>query len=654
MLKVTQQAQKREWFMAGNRVEAEEDWSALLGAEGALAGSLPHFRPRAQQVAMAEAVARVLAEGGTALIEAGTGTGKTFAYLLPAFLSGRKVLISTGSKALQDQILEKDVPLLQQALGRPLPITRLKGRSNYLCRYRLRRFAAEGVAADLARQLEVVAFWAGQTRDGDIGELAALAEDAQVWPLVTSTKDNCLGSDCPDHAQCHVMEARRRAQEADILVVNHHLLFSDLALKAEGMGDLLPRVEAMIIDEAHQVADLASRFFGQHLSSHQLLEWARDSVAEGLLEAPDDGEISARAEAMLTAVEAWRALWMGMADRGEWRPPGQDAAGRAYAALLAAAGALAAPLAAAACRGKGLEQCARRAGELLEALAFFAGANAMATVFWYERRGRGLSLHATPLDIAEPFRRHLLDRMERLVLTSATLRVDGDFAHLERALGLEGAEGLALASPFDYARQSVLYLPPRLPDPGSAGFTIACLEAALPVLRAARGRAFFLFTSHRALQEAAAWLPGRLDYPILVQGSMARPRLLEAFRRLGNAVLLGAASFWEGVDVPGDALSCVIIDKLPFTSPADPLFRARSEQCQSSGGDAFREVQIPQAVIALRQGAGRLIRSEADRGVLMLCDPRLQSRSYGRIFLHSLPPMRKVYALAEVEAFLRA
>ncbi|WP_461274252.1 ATP-dependent DNA helicase [Acidithiobacillus sp.] len=647
--------QKREWFMARNRAEAEEDWGALLGAEGPLASCLPHFRPRAQQVAMAEAVARVLVEGGTALIEAGTGTGKTFAYLLPAFLSGRKVLISTGSKALQDQILEKDVPLLLQTLGRPLHITRLKGRSNYLCRHRLQRFATEGVVVpELARQLEVVACWAGQTREGDIGELAALAEDAQVWPLVTSTKDNCLGSDCPDYAQCHVMEARRRAQEADILVVNHHLLFSDLALKAEGMGDLLPRVEAMIIDEAHQVADLASRFFGQHLSSHQLLEWARDTMAEGLQEAPDDGEISARAEAMLTAVEAWRALWTGVVDRGEWQSPGQDAAGGAYAALITAAGALAATLTAAACRGKGLEQCGRRAGELLEALAFFASANAKGTVFWYERRGRGLSLHGTPLDIAEPFRRHLLDRVERLVLTSATLSVDGGFAHLERALGLEGAQSLALASPFDYAGQSVLYLPPRLPDPGSQGFTVACLEAALPVLRAAGGRAFFLFTSHRALQEAAVWLPGRLDYPILVQGSMARPRLLEAFRRLGNAVLLGAASFWEGVDVQGEALSCVIIDKLPFTSPADPLFRARSEQCQSSGGDAFREVQVPQAVIALRQGAGRLIRSEADRGALMLCDPRLQSRSYGRIFLNSLPPMRKVYALAEVEAFLRA
>ncbi|MGR2928747.1 ATP-dependent DNA helicase [Acidithiobacillus ferriphilus] len=630
-----------------------EDWSVLLGQGGALAQVLPQFRAREQQQAMAAQVAHTLRDGGVALIEAGTGTGKTFAYLLPAMLSGRKVLVSTGSKALQDQILEKDFPLLLRTTGKPLRVSRLKGRANYLCRHRLQRFSAEGVAPALAAPLARVADWAGQTREGDVGELTSVPEDSPVWPLVTSTRDNCLGSDCPEYGRCHVIEARRQAQEADILVVNHHLLFSDLALKANGMGDLLPRVEAMVLDEAHQVLELAGRYFGQQLSSHQLWDWARDSRTETLTEAGDDECLLAAAAQVETLTTAWRTALGPGEERGSWTLQTDKMQSVAFARLRQAVAELSQALTVAATRGKGLEQCAARGAALLATVDFFTAHNTPNMVFWQEKKTRTVQLHATPLDVSASLQRHLLEPVESVILTSATLRVGGSFASTERALGLTGASTFTAASPFDYARQSLLYMPPAMPEPNHPTYTHACLEAAVPIIEASGGRTFFLFTSHRALQEAAAALPQRLSFPILVQGSMPRPRLLDHFRSLGNAVLLGAASFWEGVDVQGEALSCVIIDKLPFANPADPILRARTEQCQAAGGEPFRELQIPQAVIALRQGVGRLIRSEADRGVLMLCDPRLRTKGYGRIFLDSLPPMQRVSDLDAVQAFWR-
>ncbi|MBU2858771.1 ATP-dependent DNA helicase [Acidithiobacillus ferrooxidans] len=630
-----------------------QDWSVLLGEAGALARALPQFRAREQQQAMAAQVAHTLRDGGVALIEAGTGTGKTFAYLLPAMLSGRKVLVSTGSKALQDQILEKDIPLLLRAMGKPLRVSRLKGRANYLCRHRLQRFSAEGVAPALVAPLARVADWAGRTREGDVSELTSVPEDSPIWPLVTSTRDNCPGSECPEYGRCHVIEARRQAQEAEILVVNHHLLFSDLALKANGMGDLLPRVDAMVLDEAHQVLDLAGRYFGQHLSSHQLWDWGRDSRAETLAEAGDDEGLLAAAAQVETQTTAWRTVLGPGDERGSWALNPDSAEGSAFARLRQAVAELGQALNAAAARGKGLEQCAARGVVLLATVDFFAAHNAPNMVFWQEKKARTVQLHATPLDVAAPLQRHLLEPVESVILTSATLRVGDSFASTERALGLTAVSTLTAASPFDYARQSLLYLPPLMPEPGHPSYTRACLDAAAPVIEASGGRTFFLFTSHRALQEAAVSLPQRLSFPILVQGSMPRPRLLDRFRSLGNAVLLGAASFWEGVDVQGEALSCVIIDKLPFANPSDPILRARTEQCQAAGGDPFRELQIPQAVIALRQGVGRLIRSEMDRGVLMLCDPRLRSKGYGRIFLDSLPPMRRVSSLDAIHAFWR-
>ena len=630
-----------------------EDWSVLLGEAGTLAQVLPQFRARAQQQDMAAQVARTLRAGGVALIEAGTGTGKTFAYLLPAMLSGRKVLISTGSKALQDQILEKDIPLLLRAIGTPLRISRLKGRANYLCRHRLHRFSTEGVAPTLAVPLARIADWAGRTREGDVGELTTVPEDSPVWPLVTSTRDNCLGSDCSEYGHCHVIEARRQAHEAEILVVNHHLLFSDLALKASGMGDLLPRVDAIVLDEAHQVLDLAGRYFGQHLSSHQLWDWGRDSRAEALTEAGDDEQLLAAAAQVETQTTAWRTALGPGEERGSWTLHPDSAQTPVFARLRQAVADLTQALNAAASRGKGLEQCAARGAALLSTMDFFTAQNTPDMVFWQEKKARAVQLHATPLDVATPLQRHLLEPVDSVIFTSATLRVDDSFASTERALGLTAANTFTAISPFDYARQSLLYLPSAMPEPNHPTYTEACLGAAAPVIEASGGRTFFLFTSHRALREAAASLPQRLSFPILVQGSMPRSRLLDRFRRLGNAVLLGAASFWEGVDVQGEALSCVVIDKLPFANPSDPILRARTEQCQAAGGDPFHELQIPQAVIALRQGVGRLIRSETDRGVLMLCDPRLRSKGYGRIFLDSLPPMRRVSSLDAIHAFWR-
>ncbi len=630
------------------------DWSESLGQNGPLAQLLPNFRAREQQQAMAAHVAATLREGGVALIEAGTGTGKTFAYLLPALLSGRKVLISTGSKALQDQILEKDIPLLLRVVGKPLQVSRLKGRANYLCLQRLQRFSNEGVAPLLAAPLGRVVDWAGRTRAGDIAEVSAVPEDSPVWPLVTSTRDNCLGSECPEYQRCHVVEARRQAQDADLLVVNHHLLFSDLALKANGMGDLLPRVEAMVLDEAHQITDLAGRYFGRQLSSHQLWEWARDSRAEALCEAADDAHLLQAAADVENATTAWRSELGAGEDRIIWALSAGSPQHVAFMQLHRAVAELQQGLQQAAARGKGLEQCAARGASLQASVEFFLQHNAPEMVFWQEKRTRTVQLHATPLDVSAALQKFLLEPVEALVLTSATLRVGDSFANTERALGLIGASTFNAPSPFDYTRQALLYLPAGLPEPQHPAYTAACLEAAVPVIDASGGRTFFLFTSHRALQEAAIWLPKHLDFPVLVQGSMPRSRLLDRFRSLGNAVLLGAASFWEGVDVQGEALSCVIIDKLPFANPSDPILRARTEQCQAAGGDPFRELQIPQAVIALRQGVGRLIRSEKDRGVLMLCDPRLRSKGYGRIFLESLPPMRRVTELTAVQQFWKA
>lgn len=630
------------------------DIHSILSAEGAFAKLIPGFVPRAQQQALALAVAEALEQRQVFIAEAGTGTGKTFAYLVPALLCGKKVIISTGTKNLQDQLFLKDMPLVREALGVPVDLALLKGRANYLCLHRMHLALGEGrfhTRSQLA-ELQTIRDWSGRTRSGDIAELDALAEDSPLWPQVTSNGDNCLGGDCEYYEECHLMQARKRAQEADVVVVNHHLLFADMALREEGVNELLPDADALILDEAHQLPDVAANFFGETVSSYQLIELATDSIAEDIREAGESGRLRASAEHLEKTVKDLRLAFGLDARRGAWLET--QALKDFPAALQAVADGLEelhAQLEPLAERGKGLENCLRRCDELRLRFARVSGDAPDDQIHWFETHTRSFSLNLTPMDVAGLFQEQLHSRPCAWVFTSATLAVGESFAHFTDRLGLGEAQTQQWDSPFDFSRQAVLYVPPDMPEPNSAGYTAAVIEQSLPVLEASRGRAFLLFTSHRALQEAAGLLEGQIDYPLLVQGQMPRSRLLEQFRELGNAVLLGTGSFWEGVDVRGDALSCVIIDKLPFASPGDPVLQARIEAMRKQGGNPFMEYQLPQAVIALKQGVGRLIRDVSDRGVLMLCDPRLGSKPYGRIFLNSLPPMSKTRKLEVVQRF---
>lgn len=630
------------------------DIHTILSADGPFAQLIPGFAPRVQQQELAEAVAHALEHHQVFVAEAGTGTGKTFAYLVPALLSGQKVIISTGTKNLQDQLFHKDLPLVRQALGVPVEVALLKGRANYLCLHRMELALAEGRFRSRSEvsDLQLIREWSGRTRSGDIAELTELAEDAPLWPQVTSTGDNCLGSECGQYDDCYLMQARRRAQEADVLVVNHHLLFADMALKGEGFGELLPGAHAFILDEAHQLPETASNFFGTAVSGNQLLELASDTIAEDLREAGETGRLRSAAEHVQKTVKDLRLAFGVEQRRGAWREvmqlSGFQAALNDVDTALKELHAQLKPLAA---RGKGLESCLRRCEDLMLRYAQVSGDTPADQIHWYETHTRSFTINLTPMDVAALFQAQVQARPCAWIFTSATLAVGDSFEHFTHRLGLNEAQTRRWDSPFDFARQALLYVPPEMPDPNSYGYTAAVIEQALPVLEASRGRAFLLFTSHRALQEAAALLEGRIEYPLLVQGQMPRSRLLEQFRALGNAVLLGTGSFWEGVDVRGEALSCVIIDKLPFASPGDPVLQARIEAMREQGGNPFMEYQLPQAVITLKQGVGRLIRDINDRGVLMLCDPRLGSKSYGRVFIDSLPPMSKTRKLDVVQRF---
>jgi len=629
----------------------------LLGAHGPLAAHIPGFAPRRQQQEMAEVVAGTLERHQVLIAEAGTGTGKTFAYLVPALLCGQKVLISTGTKNLQDQLYHRDLPTVREALGVSTSIALLKGRANYLCPHRLQLTEGSGRLPPAQQdQLARVRAWAGRTASGDIAELDGIPEDAPIWPRVTSTTDNCLGGDCPSYADCFVAKARKAAQAAELLVVNHHLFFADMALRDEGFGEVLPGVNAFIFDEAHQLPEVASNFFGTSLGSRQLLDLGRDALLEIHAEAPDTREASDIARALETAVRDFRLSLGRLARRAPWEGggPAIDALGQALAELEAY-------LESVAECGKGLERCWRRSQELQARLARFAGqAGARGgegdegrkpAILWFETSQRGFMLRETPLHIGDTFRSYVEGQKSAWVFTSATLAVGSSFAHFAHALGLDESRGRQWDSPFDYRHQTLLYLPPQMPEPNSPQHTEAVVQAALPVLAASRGRAFFLMTSHRALKAAAELLREYIAYPLLVQGDAPRGELLERFREAGNAVLVGTSSFWEGVDVRGEALSCVIIDKLPFASPDDPVLQARLGALRDQGMNPFMEHQLPQAVIALKQGAGRLIRDVDDRGVLMICDPRLQSKPYGRVFRASLPPMPVTREVADVQAF---
>jgi ATP-dependent DNA helicase DinG len=629
---------------------------AALGADGPLAQQVAGFEPRSSQQAMARAVEAALDEQRTLIVESGTGTGKTFAYLVPALLSGLRVVISSGTRNLQDQLYRRDLPTVRNALVSTAHTTLLKGRSNYLCLHRLERTAEEGrfVARGAAGQFRKIQSWARVTRQGDIAEFGDVAEESELWPQVTSTVDNCLGGECPKYADCFVVRARREAAEAEIVVVNHHLFFADLGVREEGFAQLLPAADAVIFDEAHQLPEIATNAFSTALSSHQLRNLCRDVIAEDVkeksgfreLRAAAEGTERAAADVRLALKTIGRVPWSDLAPRAE--------VASSFDTLRSQLHGLAEILQAAAGAGAGLANCSRRAVDLEQRLAEVTAGDDLDRVSWVETGERGFTLRLTPLNVAQTFQSRVQQLgTKSLVYTSATLAVGEDFNYFARRLGLEDAQTAQWSSPFDYEQNALLYVPSSLPDPGAPDYTDRVIDAALPVLQASGGRAFILFTSHRALRTAAERIKDRLDYPLLVQGSMSRSRLLERFVDAGNAVLLGTGSFWEGVDVRGPALSCVIIDKLPFATPDDPVLKARATACSALGGNPFFEFQLPEAAIALKQGAGRLIRSAEDSGVLMLCDPRLFSRNYGRVFLESLPPMPVSRDLAAVEKFFR-
>jgi len=603
-----------------------DSMTAILGQEGPIARHLDNFAP-----------SRLVGE-------AGTGTGKTFAYLVPALLSGKRVIISTGTRHLQDQLFQNDLPLVKRALASGLSSSLLKGRSNYLCRQRLARAMGHPALSDPRNRqhLHLIAEWARTTKSGDIAEVIGVPEDSIVWGFIVSNEE--------------FYNARKRAQESDIVVVNHHLLCADLSLKEQGFGDLLPSANAFIIDEAHQLPDIAAQFFGRKLSSRQLLELARDTVGEQLHEAPDMKELRALAQELESGVRHFRLAFGVEPGRDAWNAVRDNASvDRELDRLHHSLGALSDALSEVAERGKGLDSCHKRSLVHAASLDRFMGKTRDEEyIHWYETYRTGFSLNMTPMTVARPFQQAIDSMSASWVFTSATLAVGGDFSHFRSQLGLEQTEELQVDSPFDYRHNALLYLPEGLPEPQHAGYTAAIVETMVPVLEASAGRAFLLFTSYRALNEAARLLADRIQFPILVQGQMPKRELIEAFQSIGNAVLLGTSSFWEGVDVRGEALSLVMIDKLPFASPGDPVMSARIDNMKESGGNPFYEYQIPQAAIALKQGVGRLIRDVTDRGVLVLCDPRVRTRHYGEVFINSLPPMPITRDQSEVEHFYRA
>ena len=632
---------------------ATQDWRTLLAVDGPISEVISGFQVRPQQQAMLEAVTEAIETQGSIVIEAGTGVGKTFAYLLPAFLSGGKVIVSTGSKTLQDQLFLKDLPLVKKALKSNVQTALLKGRANYLCKHRMRLAQLEGRYKDKKSisHLRKIDDWAFVTKSGDVSELSSVPRDAEVWPMVTSTTDNCLGAECDDYQECHVVKARRDAQEADIVVVNHHLFFADLALKEEGFGELLPSANTVILDEAHQLPEIASTFFSDILSSRQLLELSRDTLSECLASASDMADLRTLLATLDKVVMDFRLAMDQPGLREPWyKIRDKEPIQRELQNLIEVMDSLLQQLKIASARSKELLNCYERLFVLAARLQNFKEPKPQ-TVQWYETYTRSFSLISTPLEIAEPFRKQLDAYPCAWILTSATLAVGQNFEHFTKRIGLDDPKTLLLDSPFDYWHNALLYAPPNMPEPQQHDFVPRLVEESIPVINACKGRTFMLFTSYRALNQAAELLKSEIEYPILVQGDTSQAEMIQRFKDLGNAVLLGTSTFWEGVDVRGDALRCVIIDKFPFASPGDPVLEARIKSIREQGGNPFGDYQLPQAVIAMKQGVGRLIRDEQDKGVLMICDPRLRTKSYGRVFLESLPRVPRTTKREVTERF---
>lgn len=627
----------------------------LFGPGGPLSPAVGGFRPRQSQTEMAKAIAAAIDGRSTLMAEAGTGTGKTFAYLVPALLWGGKTIVSTGTKNLQDQLFLRDIPTVRAALQAPVSVALLKGRGNYLCHYHLERTLQNGrmTSREDVGYLREISRFLKMTSSGDKAELARVPENATIWNLVTSTRDNCMGAECQYYQDCFVMKARKEAQQADVVVVNHHLFFADVALKDTGVAELLPSANTIIFDEAHQLPDTATLFFGDTFSTSQVLELCRDVLAEGLAHARDGAdwgkvvtvvEKAARDLRLTFPQDIVRLSLSQIAPSSEFFP--------ALETLKDELDGMLAVLEKQGERAETLDQCRMRGIELATALREWKfdpkakvdkGEEA---VYWVEAYTSSLQLHKTPLSIAPIFNGQREGVPRSWIFTSATLAVKNDFKHFAEQMGLTGEPARTWPSPFNYEQQGILYVPQGLPDPNSMGYTDAVLDAALPIIEASEGRAFLLCTTLRAVKRAAERLRNEfeqrgLPYPLFVQGDKGRTELLDQFRKSGNGVLIGSQSFWEGVDVRGEALSLVIIDKMPFAPPDDPVLAARIEVMEKQGLNGFMHHTLPEAIINLKQGAGRLIRDEGDRGVLMLCDPRVITKPYGRRVWQSLPPFKR-------------
>lgn len=634
----------------------QDNVAELLGTDGPIARCLDGFAVRVEQQAMAESIAEAIETRQDLIVEAGTGTGKTFAYLVPAICSGRKVIISTGTKNLQDQLFHRDIPLVRQALNIPVSCALLKGRANYLCTHRLQmlREMAPQQEPHLIPQLQQLQDFAKSTQRGDIAECDVIPEGDPLWFRVTSTADNCLGTECADYQTCFVMQARRDAQAADLVVINHHLLLSDMALSEEGFGELLPAVDFFIVDEAHQLPEVASQFFGAGISTQQFVDLAVDAQRAYMRDINESRDVELLCQHLLKAARDLRLVFGVDLRRGPWSEIRHNTNVQSSLMHLQQLNEeLKAQLQPLVERSKDLENTYERCVALSTRLEMVTSQSQADQIQWYEVHRRSLSFHLTPLDISSAFMEHKARKGGNWFFTSATLTVDKRFDYFSRRLGLNGIASRQFDSPFDYQQQALMFLPKGLPDPNSPIYTDAVMRIAKPVLAASAGRAFLLFTSHRALRQAEQALRGTIDYPLLVQGEAPRDHLLASFRRTPHAVLLGTSSFWEGVDVRGEALSVVIIDKLPFATPSDPVLQARLDHLRRQGINPFMQYQLPTAVITLKQGIGRLIRDATDRGVLVLCDPRLCSKSYGRTFLQSLPRMPVTDDVDTVRAFFQ-
>ena len=633
----------------------------IFSPNGPFAKGILGYTVRAQQIAMAKRIDKAIIENRVLVAEAGTGTGKTFAYLIPSFLSNGKVIISTGTKTLQDQLFLRDIPIVKKLLAFPVHVALLKGRANYLCHYYLERTVKEGrfVSREDTDDAARIIRFAKKTRTGDKADCHDVAENSPVWPMVTSTRESCLGQECSHYKECFILAARREAMAADVVVVNHHLFFADVILRDEGITELLPACNTVIFDEAHQLPETASLFFGRNMSTSQVIDLVRDVRNEGLISARDCLDLpvflaavdkSAR-DLRLTLPVAPERFSMAELDKCT----GFD---QRLADLVRTLDALEALLETQAERSEGLENTWRRTANLATQCRRWADGQEKEHVRWVETFSQSLQLNETPLVIAGIMQKQMSGHPRAWIFTSATLAVEGNFTHYCEEMGLATSESAYWDSPFDYQSQALLYVPMGMPDPNSYAYSEAVVRAAFPVIEASGGRTFFLCTSLRSMRRIHELLEELIehsdhDFPLLVQGSASKNELLERFRRLGNAILVGSQSFWEGVDVRGDALSLVVIDKLPFAPPDDPVLSARIEHMKSEGRNAFMEYQLPRVVINVKQGAGRLIRDETDRGVLMICDPRLIARHYGKRIWRSLPPMKRTRELDEVLAFFK-